>query len=87
MFLAWVIFPLVLFAVAVGCGLLVRMAFAGLPGAIVPIAGVAVIVAVGQFTTLADATAELTTPIVVALAVAGYGLSYGSLERPSGSTA
>jgi hypothetical protein len=82
-FLAWVAFPLVLFAIAVGCGLLVRAAFNDLPGAITPVAGLAVIVVVGQVTTLVDATAELTTPLVVVLAVAGYGLSMGSLERPS----
>ena len=68
MFLAWVIFPLLLFAIAVGCGLLVRAASDDLPGAILPIAGLAVIVVVGQLTTLADATAERTAPLVVVLA-------------------
>src|ERR671924_644131 len=71
---AWALFPLVLAALCVGCGLLVE-ALAGrrLPGTLVPVAGLALVVVVGQVTTLADAIAELTTPLMVALA--GLGLS------------
>ena len=36
MILAWVVFPLALFAVATGCGLLVRVGVPSLPGALLP---------------------------------------------------
>ena len=81
---AWVVFPLVVFALATGCGLLVRRAAPSLPGALVPAVGVAVIVVVGQFTTLTAATAEVTTPLVVVLAVGGFGLALrAGLPRPA----
>ena len=72
----WVVFPLALGVLSLGCGLLLEAA-AGvrLPGALLPSAGLAVIVVVVHFTTLADATAELSTPAVVALAAAGIALS------------
>jgi hypothetical protein len=75
-FVAWVVYPLVLLALCVGLGLLVD-ALCGrrLPGALVPPAGLAAIVVVGQFTTLSDATAELTVPVLLALAVVGAGFS------------
>jgi hypothetical protein len=77
MLAAWVLFPLVLTLLAVGCGLLLeRAAGVRLPGAVVPAAGLAVIVVATHFTTLSDATAELSVPIVVALAVLGIALSF-----------
>ncbi|MGH2985573.1 MAG: hypothetical protein ACRDLO_02660, partial [Solirubrobacterales bacterium] len=83
--LAWVAFPAVLIALSLGCGLLVaRLVGAGLAGALVPAAGCALIVVVAGFLTLADATAELATPAVVALALAGLALGRRSLGRPSG---
>jgi hypothetical protein len=71
----WVVFPLVLGLLSLGCGLLLEAA-AGcrLPGALLLSAGLAVIVVAGQFTTLSDATAELSTPLVVALAAIGLAL-------------
>jgi len=73
---AWIVYPLVLLALCVGLGLLVD-AVAGrrLPGVLVAPAGLAAIVVVGQFTTLSDATAELTAPALLLLAVLGAGLS------------
>jgi hypothetical protein len=72
---AWVIFPLVLLALCGGCGLLVdRFTGRATPRALVPVVGFAVIVVVGQFLTLGDATAGLTTPVVAALAVVGFAL-------------
>ena len=76
MLTAWVLYPLVLLALCAGLGLLVD-ALAGrrLPGVLIPVAGLAAIVVVGQFTTLADATAELTMPLLLVLALAGFAFS------------
>jgi hypothetical protein len=73
---AWVAFPLVLLVVATGCGLLVeRVVGFDLPGALIPAVGVALVIVVCQFLTLDDSLAKLITPVAVALAVAGFGLS------------
>ncbi len=75
--LSWVVAPAVLVLACVGCGLLVEAA-AGfrLPGALVPPVGLALVVVASDLTTMHDRTAELTTPVVVVLAVAGFGLSF-----------
>ena len=71
----WVWFPLVLALLALGCGLLLEgIAGFRLPGPLLLPAGVALIVVVTQFAVATDATAELATPLTVALAVAGLGL-------------
>src|SRR5436190_11546310 len=76
MFVAWIVFPLVLTAVALGCGLLLEsVAGVRLPGAVLPAAGLAVVVVATHFTTLSDSTAELSAPVVVALATIGLALS------------
>jgi hypothetical protein len=76
MLVAWVVYPLVLLALCAGLGLLVDVLSGHrLPGALVPPAGLAAIVVVGQFTTLSDATAELTVPVICFLAVLGAGFS------------
>jgi hypothetical protein len=75
-FVCWILFPLLLTLVSLGCGLLVeRLAGLRLPGAIVPATGLAVLVVVVHFTTLSDSTAELSAPLVVALATLGLALS------------
>ncbi|HSR95399.1 MAG TPA: hypothetical protein VLK56_11090 [Solirubrobacterales bacterium] len=75
-FAAWALFPLVLLALCIGLGLLVDVLCGRrLPGVLVAPAGLAAIVVVGQFTTWTDATAELTVPLVLVLAVLGAGLS------------
>lgn len=84
---AWGVYPLLFAVLAVGCGLILEAASGRrLAPALLTGAGVAVIVVVGQFTTLWDATAELTVPLVVVLAAAGVGVSGGirgrSLEGP-----
>jgi hypothetical protein len=74
---AWVLFPLVLALLSLGCGLLLGRA-ADLPlspAALLP-AGFAVIVVVGAFAMLSGATARLAAPAVVTLAVAGLALSW-----------
>jgi hypothetical protein len=86
LFVCWIVFPLVLGLVSLGCGLLLEAA-AGirLPGVLLPSAGLAVIVVATHFTTLSDTTAELSTPFVVALALIGLALfppvQRGPLDR------
>ncbi len=76
MFAAWVLFPLVLALLCAGLGLLVDLICGQrLPGVLVLPVGLAAIVVVGGFTTIADATAQLTAPLLLALAVLGAGLS------------
>lgn len=77
MLVAWIVFPLVLTLVALGCGLLLELvAGLRLPGVVVPAAGLAVVVVATHFTTLSDSTAELSAPLVVALATIGFALSF-----------
>ncbi len=79
---AWLLFPLVLWVLALGCGLLLEgVAALRLPGALLAPAGVAAIVVVAGFTTSSAATASLTVPLIVALAVAG--LASGTSGRLS----
>jgi len=81
---AWVVFPLVLLALCVGLGLLVDLLSGRrLPGVLVPPAGLAATIVVGQYTTLSDGTAELTVPLLLVLAVLGAGLSFPwRFQRP-----
>src|SRR6266540_3372824 len=77
MFVAWVVFPLVLALLSLGCGLLlVQVSASRLPAALLLPAGFTVVSLTGVFATLSDATASLATPAVVALALIGFGLSY-----------
>jgi hypothetical protein len=81
--LAWIAFPAALLALTLGCGLLVaRLIDPELPRALLPALGFALIVAVAGLLTLADATAELATPAVAGLAVAGLVVGRRSLARP-----
>lgn len=74
LFVAWAVFPLVFAALAFGCGrLLERIARVRLPGALLLPAGFAVVLVTASLTTIAAGTAQFTTPLVVALAVAGLG--------------
>jgi hypothetical protein len=76
MLVAWVVYPLVLGLLCAGLGLLVDLLGGRrLPGTLILPAGFAAIVVVGEFTTATDATAELTVPLLLALAVIGAGLS------------
>jgi hypothetical protein len=75
-FVAWAVFPLVLLALCAGLGLLVDVLCGRrLPGALVPPAGLAAMVLVGQFTTWSASTAQLTVPVLVVLTILGAGLS------------
>jgi hypothetical protein len=73
----WLVFPLVLGLLSLGCGLLLeRLSGLTLPGPLLPAAGLALIVVGAQFATLADPTAELAMPGVVAASVAGFALAH-----------
>ncbi len=72
----WLLFPAVLGALALGAGLLVEEA-AGTrlrSGLRLP-TGLALIIVAGLFTTATRSTAQLTVPLAVALAVAGFLLA------------
>ena len=79
---AWVVFPIVLLTVTLGCGLALE-ALAGrpLPLCLLPPVGLAAAVVLMAFATMTDATAELAVPLVVALAIAGFGAGYAGLRR------
>jgi hypothetical protein len=72
----WFVFPLALAALCLGCGLFVqavtrtRLA----PELLLPV-GLATVVAVGAVTVSLAATAKLTTPLVAAIAAAGFVLA------------
>jgi hypothetical protein len=77
-FISWVMFPVVLALLSLGCGLLLeRASGVKLPGALLLPVGLALIVVVAEITTKSSATANLTTPLVVLLAIVG-----GVLGRP-----
>ena len=82
MIVAWVLFPLVLLAVCVGCGLAVeRVAGWRLPGALIVSLGLALVIVTATLTTYEAGTAPLTTAAVVALALAGYVSSIGRIRE------
>ncbi|HTY97204.1 MAG TPA: hypothetical protein VMB91_09200, partial [Solirubrobacteraceae bacterium] len=87
MALAWGVFPLLLLAICLGCGLLVEW-IAGwrLPGALLPSIGLALIIVVASLTTRNPHTAPLTTAAVVVLTVAGFALGWRRARglRPKG---
>lgn len=76
--IAWLVFPLLLSALAYGCGLLVmRAARLELPGALIAPLGLATIIVAAQLSTSYETTAKLTGPFVVVLAAAGLVVSRG----------
>ena len=77
---SWLVFPLVLGLLSLGCGLLVEVA-AGqeLPRTLLLPLGFAAIAVITLCTTARSETARLTTPIVVALAAAGLVLGLPSV--------
>ncbi len=84
MLISWLLFPLLLLALACGLGLLVdRIIGRPDPGALVAGTGIAALIVLGQFTTLLDATAEATVPVVVVAALVGFGLGRERLRTAS----
>ena len=85
LFIAWLVVPLVLGALSLGCGLLVeRAAGLTLPGALLLPLGLALVIVEADLVTMTSATAQLATPLAVALAVAGYGLARRRGRRVDG---
>src|SRR5438105_7737420 len=77
MLIPWLLYPLVLAALALGCGLLLERAVGtSLPRPLLVPAGLAVVIAASLFPPLFGSTAFLATPLVVALAAGGYGLAW-----------
>jgi hypothetical protein len=71
----WLVFPLVLGLLSLGCGLLVeRLAGSEVPRPLLLPLGFAVIVVAGALTTSNGATPRLTVPLVIALATSGLAL-------------
>ena len=82
MFVAWVLFPLVALLVFLGCGLLVeRIAGVRFSAGVLVSLGLALVIVAATLTTDRSGTASLTTPLVVALALAGYATSLQRVRR------
>jgi hypothetical protein len=78
---AWLLFPLLMVAVCLGCGLTVeRIGGWRLPGALLLSVGLALIIVAATLTTDSATTARFTTAVVVILALAGYALSWRRLR-------
>src|SRR4051812_10095259 len=75
-FVAWIVFPLVMCVLALGCGLLTEVV-AGfeLPGGLLLPVGLAVVIVVASLATMTAATATLAIPAVVVAATVGLGLT------------
>jgi len=72
----WLLFPLVLAVLALGCArLLERVVGRQLPGALPLPVGLATLTVVAGFTTLSPRTADLTVPALVGLGIFGLGLN------------
>lgn len=79
---SWLLFPAILLALSFGAGLLAEhFARVRLPAALLVPLGFGGITVVGQLTTAVDAMAELTTPLVVVLALAGLALARERVGR------
>jgi len=80
--LAWVAFPVLFAALALGSGLLLEYAVGRhLPTALLLPSGFAVVIVAASLMTMTPVTAGLTSPLVVALAVAGIGVGVLSRRR------
>jgi len=77
MLVSWVLFPLLLALLCVGCGLLLEwLAGQRLPGVLLAPVGLAVIVVLAGVLTSRGETASLATPVVVLVAAAGFLLAH-----------
>lgn len=81
---SWIVFPALLAALCLGCGLLLEGVLRSrISGALLAPVGFAAIIVVASLTTISDLTANLTTPAVIGLAAAGFGLAgWNRLQRP-----
>lgn len=81
MLVAWVLFPLVLLAVCLGCGLAVeRLSGSRVQGALLLPVGLALVVVVATLATSRATTAPLTTAVVLVIALAGYASAWRRLR-------
>ncbi|MDQ3723764.1 MAG: hypothetical protein M3376_12060 [Actinomycetota bacterium] len=87
-FLSWAVYPVLVIALTLGAGLgLQRLAGRrALPGVLLLPAGMAAIVTVSALTTQFDATAELTGPAILTIAVAGFAATRSLMSRLRPST-
>jgi len=77
MFVSWIVFPLLLTALCLGCGLLLEAAVGRrLPGPLVAPAGFMVLVVITAVLTSRGETASLATPAAVLAALAGAALTF-----------
>ncbi len=77
MFFSWVVFPIVLVALCLGCGLLLEACVGRrLPGLLLAPAGFVVLVVLTAILTSRGETASLATPAVVLAAIAGAALAF-----------
>ncbi len=77
----WVVFPLVLALLSLGCGLLLERVVGPLRGALLVPVGLAGVIVVAAIVTAWGATARAATPVVVVLAFAGFVLSRRRTEQ------
>lgn len=79
--IATIVFPLLLVALSIGGGLLIDRGVGGrLPGALIPVTGLATLVIVAELCTYWEATAWLAPWAFVLVAVAGVILGWGRLR-------
>ena len=83
---AWLVFPLLLSVLSLGCGLLLRSASGDrVSGTLLLPAGAAVMIVAASLATAWSRTAFLAIPLVLTLAVAGFGLAFPwRPRRPDG---
>ena len=82
MIVDWLLFPVVMLAVCLGCGLIVeRVAGWQLWSGLLPAVGLVLVIVVASLTTNQSATAPLATPVVVLLAIVGYASSRRRIAR------
>jgi hypothetical protein len=78
----WLVFPLALGGLSLGCGLLLeRVSSVRLPTALLLPCGFAVLALAAQMLTASSATARFAAAAVVVLAATGFALSYRTLRR------
>jgi hypothetical protein len=88
----WLVFPVVLAALAFGAGLLLeRLSGARMATALLAPSGLALLIVVAGLTTLTSATAPLTTPLAVGLGAAGLVMGLprvrGTVHAPAAAVA
>jgi hypothetical protein len=83
MLVSWLLFPLLLLALSLGCGLLIaRLSGTELPTPLLAPVGFAAVVLVGEIASIDPSLAPLAPAAAIALAVAGFGLGRQGPRRP-----